>query len=65
MKRPNFPNFLGHFLQPFLRDIFRNRADHGYPFCGNPFWPLPKLIPKTIQSVSVSVIETEFYLSML
>ena len=38
MKRSNFP-MLGHFVHKFQKDIFRNRPDHGYPFCGNPFGP--------------------------
>ena len=28
-----------HFIQSFLREILRNRPDHGYPFCGDPFGP--------------------------
>ena len=39
-KRPNFLYFRAHFQQQFLREIFRNRPDHGYPFCcGHPFGP--------------------------
>ena len=30
---------LGHFIQQFLREISRNRLDHGYPFCRYPFGP--------------------------
>ena len=30
---------LGHFIQQFLREISRNRPDHGYPFCRYPFGP--------------------------
>ena len=30
---------LGQFVQQFLREIFTNRPDHGYPFCGDPFGP--------------------------
>ena len=38
---------LGHFVQQFLREISRNRPDHGYPFCRYPFGPCGGLGPGT------------------
>ena len=41
MKRPNFPYFRA-FYTVVSKGNSRNRLDHGYPFCGDPFGPSRK-----------------------
>ena len=36
---------LGHLIEQFLREISRNRPDHGYPFCRYPFGSCRKMRP--------------------
>ena len=53
MKRPNFPYFRALHTVASKGNFQKNRPDHGYPFCGDPFGP-SRRTAKTVKTAKPS-----------